>query len=377
MELSESQGLRAQEPGPPRSQQGSGRPSRSALHLPGRLEEAPGPLPPPPRALPALAHPANSLQSAPGPPRASARPAPRPRHSGPASSSFGSAGLGGPRQAQAMSTQLFEGQDHAAIYQKHRFPPPKELLNIIFSYLEEKKGKTYKVAVDVGCGSGPSTQVLVPHLPGSWGQTSVKLRSSRPSKRTAPPKWLCVCPAESLPVEDGSVDLLTAFTAAHWFDLEPFMRELARVLKPGGCVSLSSYSPWMQIRYGACSEALTQIFRETLAVLIKYANEKLRILLSEYQEILDLVPFPDKKRIILQGSEISFTVAGLMGFLQSFSMFQTFKKVQPEAAAALLQQTQARFLETMKASSPETPLTLILEYVCVLACKAPTENISR
>ncbi|XP_043858419.1 putative methyltransferase DDB_G0268948 [Dromiciops gliroides] len=274
-----------------------------------------------------------------------------------------------------MSAHLFEGKDHAAIYQKHRFPPPEELLNIIFSYLEEKKAKPYDLAVDVGCGSGQSTQVLLPHFARVLG-TDISEAQIQQAKQTHSSSKVsyCVCPAEALPVEDGSVDLLTAFTAAHWFDIEPFLKELARVLKPRGCVSLSSYSPNMKIHYGHCSEALTEIFRETQAVLNKYANEKLHVLLSQYQEIFDLVPFPDKKRITFQGSEISFTVAGLMGFLQSFSMFQTFKSVQPEAAEALLNKTQARFLETMKVSSLETPLTISLEYICVLACK--TEQVA-
>ncbi|XP_068959316.1 putative methyltransferase DDB_G0268948 [Petaurus breviceps papuanus] len=275
-----------------------------------------------------------------------------------------------------MSAQLFEGKDHAALYQKHRFPPPKELLNIIFSYLEEKKGKPYDLAVDVGCGSGQSTQVLVPHFARVLG-TDISEAQIQQAKQTHNSSQVsyCVCPAEALPVEDGSVDLLTAFVAAHWFDMQPFMRELERVLKPRGCVSLSTYSPKMRIRYGNCSEALTGIFRETQDVLNKYANEKIHVILSEYQEILDLVPFPDKKRVIFQGGEVSFTVAGLMGFLQSFSMFQTFKNAQPEAAEALLHQTQSRFLETMKVSSLETPLAIIFEYVCVLACKTPKEKV--
>ncbi|XP_020827809.1 putative methyltransferase DDB_G0268948 isoform X2 [Phascolarctos cinereus] len=276
-----------------------------------------------------------------------------------------------------MSAQMFEGKDHAAIYQKHRFPPPQELLNIIFSYLEEKKGKPYDLVVDVGCGSGQSTQVLVPYFARVLG-TDISEAQIQQAKQTPSPSQVsyCVCPAEALPVEDGSVDLLTAFTAAHWFDIPPFMRELERVLKPGGCVSLSSYTPKMRIHYGHCSEELTEIFREIQAVLNKYAHEKLHVLLSEYQEIFDLMPFPDKKRIIFQGSEISFTVAGLMGFLQSFSMFQTFKNAQPEAAEALLQQTQSRFLETMKVSSLETPLAITLEYICVLACKTPKEKVT-
>ena len=40
--------------------------------------------------------------------------------------------------------------------------------------------------------------------------------------------------AEKLPVEDGSVSLITAFCAAHWFDLPSFYAECDRVLTRGG-----------------------------------------------------------------------------------------------------------------------------------------------
>jgi len=71
-----------------------------------------------------------------------------------------------------------------------------------------------------------------------------------------------VCPAEELPFEDASVDLLASFTAAHWFDTEKFMREANRVVKPGGCVAISTYTVDMSVRYGNCSEKLTKVFRE-------------------------------------------------------------------------------------------------------------------
>ena len=42
--------------------------------------------------------------------------------------------------------------------------------------------------------------------------------------------------AENIPVEDKSVDLVVARTAAHWFDLEKFFDEVNKVLKSTGCL---------------------------------------------------------------------------------------------------------------------------------------------
>lgn len=43
-----------------------------------------------------------------------------------------------------------------------------------------------------------------------------------------------VAAAEQLPLVDGSVDVVVAAQALHWFDLDRALPEIARVLKPGG-----------------------------------------------------------------------------------------------------------------------------------------------
>jgi len=55
--------------------------------------------------------------------------------------------------------------------------------------------------------------------------------------------------AEGIPVEDGSVDAVTAFQAWHWFDEPVAARECGRVLRPGGWLSMAWHlrdesAPW-------------------------------------------------------------------------------------------------------------------------------------
>jgi len=47
--------------------------------------------------------------------------------------------------------------------------------------------------------------------------------------------------AESSPLPDGAVDLVTVAAAVHWFDLEAFAREVARVTVPGGVLAVWTY----------------------------------------------------------------------------------------------------------------------------------------
>lgn len=104
--------------------------------------------------------------------------------------------------------------------------------------------------------AGKTQLLVVPFsfMPSSTISSITRCYSSPPICR--------VCPAEELPFEDGSVDLLASFTAAHWFDIGKFMNEVKRVLRPGGCVAISTYTIDMSLHYGDCSEKLTQIFRE-------------------------------------------------------------------------------------------------------------------
>lgn len=69
-------------------------------------------------------------------------------------------------------------------------------------------------------------------------------------------------PAEELPFPDGSVDLLTAASAAHWFDTERFLKEAARVLKPHGCIALLGYIDEFRLHYGSCGDKLSSICEE-------------------------------------------------------------------------------------------------------------------
>ncbi|NWI96487.1 TMT1 methyltransferase, partial [Pitta sordida] len=162
-----------------------------------------------------------------------------------------------------MSTQMFEGRGHAAVYQKYRFAPGKELQQTILSYLQEKKAVPAELVVDVGCGSGQGTHFLAEHFKKVVGTdiSEAQIQEARDTSSMPNVSYL-VCPAEELPFQDGSVDVLTSFTAAHWFDIGKFMREAERVVRPGGCVAISTYTVDMSLRYGHCSEQLTRIFRE-------------------------------------------------------------------------------------------------------------------
>ncbi|XP_065525806.1 putative methyltransferase DDB_G0268948 [Lathamus discolor] len=270
-----------------------------------------------------------------------------------------------------MATQMFEAREHAAIYQKYRFAPGKELQRTILTYLQEKSINPAELVVDVGCGSGQGTRFLAQHFKKVVGtdisEAQIQEAKGGPSM---PNVSYLVCPAEELPFEDSSVDLLTSFTAAHWFDTGKFMREAKRVVRPGGCMAISTYTVDMSLHYGKCSEKLTQVFRECWDLLLKYSHHRIKLVLEDYKEIFEALPFPDKKRITDIFDKIPMTVAGVVGYLESSSPYQAFMKNDPEAAKSLLQETEKRMLEMMGVSFRETPVEFWVRHVCVLGCNA-------
>ncbi|NXL86766.1 CRG1 methyltransferase, partial [Alectura lathami] len=269
-----------------------------------------------------------------------------------------------------MAAQMFEGTRHAAVYQKYRFAPGKELKETILAYVQEKSPCPAELAVDVGCGSGQGTSFLAEHFKKVVG-TDISQAQIQEAKATPSPPNVSylVCPAEELPFEDASVDMLTSFTAAHWFDIERFMSEVTRVLRPGGCVVLSTYTTDMSLHYGDCSEKLTQIFQETWDVLFKYSHSRVKHVLEDYKQIFEALPFPDKRRITNIYDKIPMTVAGVVGYIESVSPYQSFLKNDPEAAKTLLPEMEKRLLETMGVSSHDTPLQFWVRHVCILGHK--------
>jgi SAM-dependent methyltransferase len=122
----------------------------------------------------------------------------------------------------------------ADLYERARPGYPDEAVAYLASRLGLEPGR---VVVDLAAGTGKLTRSLVP--------TGARVIAVEPLEEMRsvlagllPDVELLAATAESLPLADASVDAVTAAQAFHWFDPEPALKEIARVLRPGGALSL-------------------------------------------------------------------------------------------------------------------------------------------
>uniref|UniRef100_S4RNK8 Zgc:162396 n=1 Tax=Petromyzon marinus TaxID=7757 RepID=S4RNK8_PETMA len=199
------------------------------------------------------------------------------------------------------------------------------------------------LAVDVGCGSGQGTELLasistkVLGIDVSPSQIEEAMRAKHLDNIT-----YIVGPAETLPVDDGSVSLLTAFVSAHWFDLPAFMHEVERVLQPRGCLVIYSYMYPFDIECGVFSEKLTQILWKVIEDLRPYESHKMNHVREDYTAMYEAIPFADKKSIFCNDIKSNISLPELMGFIGSFAEYQALKAEDPLTAQALMEETEKR-----------------------------------
>ncbi|CAF97197.1 unnamed protein product [Tetraodon nigroviridis] len=176
--------------------------------------------------------------------------------------------------------------------------------------------------------------------------------------------------AEKLPFPDGSVDLVTASSAAHYFEKSAFLAEANRVLKPGGCITIVDFTLHKtRLYYQDCGERLTDILQEMFGILMVDTTTQVVLSESTLQDVYEAISFPDKQRVEGIKTKSSTSLGKLWGFIKATSMFQIYKKKDEEKSEELIVNTKKRFLEEMGPTSPDTELERTLEYYCIMASK--------
>ncbi|TVY41651.1 putative methyltransferase [Lachnellula occidentalis] len=139
----------------------------------------------------------------------------------------------------------------AKAYASHRNSYEPAVYKTVFDF-HAAHGGQFGLVLDCGCGPGNATRDLALEFDQAVGTDAgaAMIDAARElggkTKSGADIRWEVV-PAEMFSsvegLEAGSVDLLTVAMAVHWFDMDKFYSEAARVLKPGGTMALWTIDP--------------------------------------------------------------------------------------------------------------------------------------
>lgn len=158
-------------------------------------------------------------------------------------------------------TNYFATREVAERYARSRPDAHPQALELVRDWLQ--LAPPLELGIDVGCGTGLSTTALL-----RLCRRVIGFDASEGMLAQAPPtegiSWQRAA-AEALPLGDNTVDLLTACNAMHWFDRLRFLREAARVLRPGAPLVIYEVSFQIALRRpddSAPNPEFTHWFRE-------------------------------------------------------------------------------------------------------------------
>ncbi len=119
--------------------------------------------------------------------------------------------------------------DRAGDYVAGRPSYPAEALDALFDGLGDARDV---LAADLGAGTGISSRLLAER-----GAQVLAIEPNQAMREAAEPhprvEWIAGT-AEWTGLDEASIDLVTAFQAFHWFDQAKALREMVRILRPGG-----------------------------------------------------------------------------------------------------------------------------------------------
>jgi SAM-dependent methyltransferase len=164
------------------------------------------------------------------------------------------------------------------------------------------------VIADIGSGTGISSELFLAHGHHVIGvEPNADMRAAAESLLGAYPRFVSVNgTAEHTTLSAGSVDLVVAGQAYHWFDPEPGAREFQRVLRPDG---------WIALIWNDRQTSSTPFLRGYEALLREFS--------TDYSAIDHKNSDPDQLGVAFERAQFAnaqrFDYAGLEGRLLSSS----------------------------------------------------------
>lgn len=245
---------------------------------------------------------------------------------------------------------LFRGAQHSKVYQKYRPEYPSVVYRAVLKYLDaanvrlvdggddgeqqltQSSSNRRQNVLDLGCGTGISTLPLCDHFKRVIGVdiSESQIEEARKAGEAYEGLTYRIGFAHDLSFqEDGSVDLITIAQAMHWVDTKKFYPECTRILRPGGVLAAYGYGlPRLNN-----TEAQDLILHYHDVVLGEYWDSGRKHIVDCYQELYKdfSTAFPTSERDDSLVLEKTYSFDDFIGYLQSWSAYQTYRSRCPDA----------------------------------------------
>lgn len=201
--------------------------------------------------------------------------------------------------------------EQAREYARYRPQYPSEL----FVYLASIS-PNHQLAWDSGTGNGQAARELAKHFNHviATDPSSDQIVQAVPHERID----FRVERAEEVSMEAGSVDLVSVAMAVHWFDLEPFYKEVRRVVRQDGIIAVWMYH--LPVVDPSIDRILEHYYVDVLAGFwperFHFIDERYQTLPFPFQEIK-----PPEFEI-----QVDWELGHLIGFLDSWSATRSYQK---------------------------------------------------
>lgn len=194
---------------------------------------------------------------------------------------------------------------YGAVAAHYRYRPsyPQQLFTFLADITAERQ-----VAWDCGCGSGQASYDLAQHFDLVIATDPSEQQLRRASEHSGV-EFRCAS-AEASGLASRSVNLVSSFMAAHWFDLDAFYSESVRVARPGATIAL--------FVYGEPTSGITQIdiLLERFSDLIfTYGGPSIQRMRNMYSDLH--FPFDRELNVPALSMEAELSLEGFLSYTRS------------------------------------------------------------
>lgn len=223
----------------------------------------------------------------------------------------------------------------------------------LFEYLAAQAPARH-CALDVATGNGQAAIGLAKYFDQVIGidASQNQIDQAQPAANVT---YHCA-PADQLPVEDGTVDLITIAQALHWLPLDAFYAEVRRVARPGAVIAAISYG-LNSFNDPAIDGPISELYGDVLG---DYWPPERRHVENGYRDLA--FPFSGIAPPVM-AIEREWSLDILRGYLESWSATQRYIRAVGNNPVDDLMNTLSAIWDKNSTKKSQFPLTLKLGYV--------------